>query len=135
VTLTDYLPRLGLLEKPARKPRRRAVDEVELLRLKQTWADSLIKTQRVQLDDADRKLADEKDRREVAEKALEQAEAVIRLRDQRIADLERKVDVGVKAEHVVAKTQELSVDEIRRHCITPVPLHQAPFATTDPGRI
>ncbi|MFC9285677.1 hypothetical protein [Streptomyces sp. NPDC057052] len=41
--------------RPARK--HRAADEVEQLRLKLMWADSLIKTQRVQLDDAEARRA------------------------------------------------------------------------------
>lgn len=62
-------------------------------------------------------------------------EGVVRRRDQRIADLERRLEDRVKAEHVIAKTQELDGEEIQRHCITPVPLYEAPFATTNPGRI
>ncbi|MEU8642323.1 hypothetical protein AB0C91_10435 [Streptomyces sp. NPDC048674] len=77
----------------------------------------------------------EQERRAVAEKELQQAEEAIRLRDRRIAELERKISVGVNAEHVIAETQELSADEIRRHCVKPMPLHQAPFATTNPGRV
>jgi 5'-3' exonuclease len=74
----------------------------------------------------------EKERRETAEKELEQAENAIRLRNQRIADLERRVDVGVKAEHVIARTQEIDPAEVRRYCVTP--LHLAPMAAvTDPG--
>ncbi|MEU0847666.1 hypothetical protein ABZ387_06825 [Streptomyces flaveolus] len=70
-----------------------------------------------------------------ARKEIQQLEETVRLRDQQITDLQRKVDIGVKAEHVVTRTQELSVEEIRRHCIKPVPLHQAPFATTDPAHV
>jgi chromosome segregation ATPase len=70
-----------------------------------------------------------------ARKEIRQLEETVRLRDQQITDLQRKVDIGVKAEHVVTRTQELSVEEIRRHCIKPVPLHEAPFATTDPAHV
>jgi len=60
---------------------------------------------------------------------IRRLEKVVRLRDQRIADLERRLDIGVKAEHVIAKTQPIPV-------ITRVmPLHEAPFATTNPGRV
>ncbi|WP_171117878.1 MULTISPECIES: hypothetical protein [unclassified Streptomyces] len=112
--------------------RRRAVDKVAELRDENRRL--LTITHRAGDDIAllRRDLADEQERRKTAEKELQQAEEVIRLRDREIADLKRKVDVGVKAEHVIAKTQELSVDEIRKHCV--MPLHQAPFATTDPGR-
>lgn len=76
-------------------------------------------------------LAAERERRRLAEQELQRAESVIRLRDQRIADLERRIDVGVKAEHVIARTQELSVEEIRRHCVKP--LWESPLA--NPHRV
>ncbi|MGW0626487.1 hypothetical protein [Streptomyces sp. NPDC002758] len=85
-----------------------------------------------------RDLADEQQRREIAEKALAQAEETVRLRDQRIADLQRKVDVGVKAEHVIAKTQELDCRSLReRFADGPVvSLHHSPMtAVTDPGQV
>ena len=64
----------------------------------------------------------EKERRQLAEKALQQAEAVIRLRDQRITELARRLAVGVLAEAAAAETQPIPV-------ITPViPLHQSPLA-------
>jgi hypothetical protein len=74
---------------------------------------------------------DANERADNAEKALAQAEETIRLRDQRITELLRRLDVAVKAEHVIAKTQELSVEEIRRHCV--MPLHQSPLA--DPAHV
>ena len=79
-------------------------------------------------------LEQERERRTVAENELAQAEEAIRLRDREINDLKRKVDIGVKAEHVVAQTQELDPEEVRRAC-QPVPLHQSPMAVTGPGRI
>lgn len=128
--------RLGqLVAWPARKerpaPKHSAPAEVDRLRRSLTFADLLIKTQRVQLNDADRKVDDANERRDNAEKALRQAEATIRLRDHTITELRRKLDVGVKAEHVIAKTQELSVEEIQRHCV--MPLHQSPLA--DPAHV
>ncbi|MFI6491271.1 hypothetical protein [Streptomyces sp. NPDC050564] len=136
MTITAYLPRLGLFDRPARKPRHRAVDEVERLnqekerlRLNLGWADALIATQRVQLDDADRKLAGERQRRKIAERQRDQAEAVIRLRDQRIADLEHRLEIWGLAEAAAAQTQEIPIP-----VITPVlPLHQAPMAKTEPA--
>ncbi|MGY1579202.1 hypothetical protein [Streptomyces sp. MN13] len=59
----------------------------------------------------------------IARKEIRQLEATIRLRDEQIADLQRKVDVGVKAEHIIAQTQELPA----------VP--EAPFATPAPARL
>ncbi|MFB6675554.1 hypothetical protein ACFCWG_24650 [Streptomyces sp. NPDC056390] len=66
-----------------------------------------------------------KRRAETDEQTIRQLEGVVRLRDQEIDDLKRKVDVGVKAEHVIAETQPIPV----------LPLGQAPFAATDPGHV
>lgn len=120
---------------------RRAVDKVAELREdntrllnRQLAADDFFAILTHDRDETDKAWRQEKERRETAEKELAQAEEAIRLRDRRIADLERRVDVGVKAEHVIAKTQELDVDEIRRHCV--MPLHQSPMAAvTDPGHV
>lgn len=49
MTLTDLLP----ARRPRPQRKHRAVDEVERLKLKLQWANSLIKTQCVQLDDAE----------------------------------------------------------------------------------
>lgn len=78
-------------------------------------------------------LEQERERRKLAETELAQAEAAVELRDQTIADLERRLAVGALAESAATRTQELSIDEIRRHCV--MPLHQAPFATTDPAHV
>lgn len=59
------------------------------------------------------------------DRTIAQLEGTVRLRDQQIDDLKRKVDVGVKAEHVIAKTQPIPV----------LPLGQAPFVATDPAHI
>lgn len=80
-------------------------------------------------------LDQERQRRELAETELAQAEAAVELRDQTIADLERRLAVGVLAESAAARTQELPIAEIRQHCAKPVPLHQAPFATVDPTHV
>jgi predicted nuclease with TOPRIM domain len=74
-------------------------------------------------------LEQERERRQIAEKERDQAEEVIRLRDREIADLKRRRAVRVLAEAAAAETQPIPV-------VTRVmPLHEAPFATTDPGRI
>lgn len=123
MTLTDYLPRLGLLERPACRPRHRASDEVETLRLKKVWADSLIKALRVQLDDQDRK------HDEVIRRIDERHGETVRGLENQIAELQRRLRIGVLAEAAAARTQEIPV-------ITPVmPLHQAPFASVNPGRL
>ncbi|MEU2313095.1 hypothetical protein [Streptomyces albidoflavus] len=41
----------------------------------------------------------------VARAELAQAEEAVKLRDRRIADLERRIAVGVRAEHIIADTQ------------------------------
>lgn len=71
----------------------------------------------------------------------EHAEAIARIDERhgetvreleaQIAELKRRLDVGVLAESVVTTTQELSLEQIRQHCV--MPLQQAPFATTGPG--
>jgi chromosome segregation ATPase len=58
---------------------------------------------------------------DAARKEIARLENVVQVRDQRIADLERRVEVGVRAEHVVAETQPIPVT-------TPVlPLHKSPL--------
>lgn len=58
MTIADLLPvRLGVLRRVPRT-RHRAIDEVDRLRLKLQWADSLIKAQRVQIQDAEAKQAE-----------------------------------------------------------------------------
>ena len=55
MSLADLIP----VRLPARKPRpqakHRAADEVERLRLKLGWANALIRTQQVQIDDAEKR--------------------------------------------------------------------------------
>lgn len=96
-------------------------DNAKLLN-RQAEADDYFALLKHDVDTTNAAWRQEKERRQVAEWERDQAEAVIRLRDQEITDLERKVAVGVKAEHVIAKTQPIPV-------ITPViPLHRSPLA-------
>ncbi|MFE4420369.1 hypothetical protein [Streptomyces sp. NPDC056817] len=73
-----------------------------------------------------------------AGEVIRQLEKVVRLRDRQIDDLQRKVTIGVRAEHVIAKTQELDPEEIRKHCTQTrvMTLQQAHCIgpVTDPGR-
>ncbi|MFB7736245.1 hypothetical protein ACFC08_18030 [Streptomyces sp. NPDC056112] len=147
MTFTDLFPALK------GQGRRRAADKVDELREenaklldRQAAADDYFALLRQDVADTNDALKqergwrlEERQRRENAEKALAQAENVIRLRDQQIADLQRKVDVGVKAEHVIARTQEIPVEEIRQHCARSarvMTLQQAHCIgpVTDPGR-
>ncbi|MER6350574.1 hypothetical protein ABT186_01655 [Streptomyces sp. NPDC001634] len=135
MSITDYLPRLGLLERTT--PRHRAVDEVGRLRHQLAGAEIYMAGQRVQIEDLEIERDNATERRDIAEKALTQAEAVIRLRDQRIAELERRLNVGVLAEAVVAKTQELDCRSLQERFETgPVRrLGASPLAATDPAHV
>ncbi|MEV7364306.1 hypothetical protein [Streptomyces sp. NPDC091299] len=119
--------------------KRRAVDKVEELREdnarlldRQLAADDFFALLMQDRDDLAAALSKAEKRVEILAKELKQAEAAIRLRDQENAQLRQRIAVGVKAEHVIARTQEIPVEEIRRHC-TPVPLHQSPLA--DPAHV
>ncbi|AVH59922.1 MULTISPECIES: hypothetical protein [Streptomyces] len=74
------------------------------------------------------RLADEQGARAVADADVEARDRWVRDLEIKVADLERRLDVRKLAESAVAITQPIPV-------ITPVPLHQAPFATTNPGRV
>ncbi|MEU5900652.1 hypothetical protein [Streptomyces venezuelae] len=83
-----------------------------------------------QLDAAGIELSGVRDDLSAARKQIRHLDAVVLLRDRKIDDLNRKIDVGVKAEHVISKTQELDGEEIRRH------LHASPqAAVTNPGTV
>jgi hypothetical protein len=120
--------RLGIL-RPARHPRHRAVDEVERQKALRTGADLCIKALQVQLADQELEHAET-----VARIDARHAETVAGL-ERTIADLEWRLAVAVKATAAADQTQEIPAEVVQRLCATPVPLHQAPFATTDPGRI
>jgi hypothetical protein len=139
VSITDHLPRLGLLERTHRKPRRtrhRAIDEVERQKALRAGADILIRGLRLQL-------AEQEDRHaEVIARIDARHAETVRGLERQIAELEHRLDVGVKAEHVVAKTQEIDPEEVARICaqstagINPppavtqvMPLHQSPLAS------
>jgi chromosome segregation ATPase len=74
-------------------------------------------------------LADEQGARAVAERDVEARDRWIRDLENQVTDAERRLDVRKLAETAVARTQEIPI-------VTRVmPLHQAPFATTNPGRL
>ncbi|MEU6365708.1 hypothetical protein ABZ876_08125 [Streptomyces sp. NPDC046931] len=135
MSIADYLPRIGLFDRTA--PRHRAIDEVGRLRHQLAGAEIYMAGQRIQIEDAEQERDDAIERRDIAEKALAQAEAVIRLRDQTIAQLERRLDIACRANAAADLTQELDTSSLRdnyaagvltlqqAHCIGPV---------TDPGR-
>jgi hypothetical protein len=128
VSFTDLLPiRIGFLDRTPRRPKHSAPAEVDRLRGLLDGAHALIKGLHLQMTDL------EKQHAEVVARIDERHGEIVRGLENQIADLERRLDVRVLAESVVTKTQELSLEEIRKHCV--IPLHEAPFATTDPGRI
>jgi hypothetical protein len=118
--LASLLPiRINLREKPVGK--HREDDAVDLLHCKLTGARLLIKGLRLQLDDKDRE-------HEAAIRRIDDRHAeVVRGLEAQLADANRRLDIACKAETAVTQTQEMPVEEIRRHC-TPVPLHQSPQA-------
>jgi hypothetical protein len=127
MTLADLLPvRFGLFDRAGRHPQHRATDEVDRLKFLLYGANLLIGGLRVQLDDQEREHADT-----VARIDARHAETVRGL-EQQIADLQRRLDVGVKAEHVIAATQEIDVRPLRdRFTDGPVrSLHHSPQAGT-----
>ncbi|MFD8008140.1 hypothetical protein [Streptomyces mirabilis] len=74
-------------------------------------------------------LAAEQGARAVAEKDAETRGRWVDDLDKQLKDAKRRLEIGALAEAAAAKTQEIPV-------ITRVlPLHEAPFATTNPGRV
>jgi chromosome segregation ATPase len=131
---------IGRREKTKRK--HRAVDCVEALRAEnaklldwQQAADEFFLNQdayttelETKVGQLEQQLDDERTARTLIEKDRDALERHIRSLEGQLADAERRLDVRTWAEAAVAKTQEMPA-------ITVMPLHRAPFATTDPGRI
>lgn len=126
-TISDLLPiRLTWREKPVGK--HREDDAVDLLQCKLSGARLLIKGLRLQLDEKDRE-------HEATIQRIDDRHAeVVRGLEAQLAEAGRRLDIACKAETAVTQTQEISVEEIRRHC-TPVPLHQSPQARRDPAHV
>lgn len=119
MTITDLIPALR------GTGAHRAVDEVERLREdnaklleRQAAADDFFESQDKLITGLEADVRKWKARAENAERTVGQLEAVVRLRDQQVEDLIRKVEVGVKAEHAVTATQPFAV----------LPLHESPLA-------
>ncbi|MFJ9740879.1 hypothetical protein [Streptomyces sp. NPDC101166] len=104
MSLADLLPvRFGLADRAARHPQHRAIDKVERLEVLLAGAKALIKGLGVQLDEQAR--AHEET---VARIDARHAETVRGLEEQ-VAELQRRLNVRVLAEHVIAQTQEIPV--------------------------
>lgn len=130
MTLTDFLPvRIGWWDKPTGK--RRQDDAVDLLQCKLTGARMLIKGLRLQLDDLAREHAD------VIARIDERHSEIVRGLEAQITRLQRQLEVGLLAEHVVTETQELDVRALQeRFADGPVvTLNQTPMARRDPGHV
>lgn len=144
MSLIDRIPTRR--PRPARK--HRATDEVERLRLKLTWADSLIKTQRVQLADAEALRAWTASQQTKAEELVVKLQADVddltAERDglaEELAALRRRFAPQIAAEananRITVPPMVRDTSAIEDQATGPIPvltLHQAPFATTDPGR-
>ncbi|MFE3049557.1 hypothetical protein ACFXIY_21195 [Streptomyces albidoflavus] len=68
-----------------------------------------IATLTLQLDQASVDVSGALEDWRIARAELAQAEEAVKLRDRRIADLEHRIAVGVRAEHVIADTQPCPV--------------------------
>ena len=128
----------GRRERPARKHRaidRLAQQERELAELQQRLddADALILRQAVQLTDLQADNEQLTNRLQQTQDALinvgrdrDALERYTRELEGQVADRDRRLDIRAWAHAAIERTQEMAV-------ITPVPLHQAPFATADPA--
>lgn len=117
MSLADLLPvRLNL--RPARK--HRAIDELERQRALRAGADLLIRGLRLQLDEQERRHMEV-----IARIDARHAEIVEGL-ERQVAELEHRLNVASLAESAAATTQEIPIEEIRRHLV--VPLHESPLA-------
>ncbi|MDF2707041.1 MAG: hypothetical protein K0R62_2693 [Nonomuraea muscovyensis] len=117
----------GLL--PVRRTRHRAVDEVGRLKFLLFGANLCIRGMRVQLDDQACEHAET-----VARIDARHAETVAGL-ERQVADLEHRLGIACQASAAADQTQEIDPEVVKRMTGPPVPLHQAPFAVTDPGHV
>ena len=86
------------------------------------------------LDTAGIELSGAREDTRAAKQSIRHLEAVVHLRDREIDKLTERIRVGIGAEHVIAKTQEIDTREIQeRFADGPVvDLHHSPQA--DPGQ-
>jgi hypothetical protein len=108
-------------------------EENVVLLNRQAAADDFFMIQDQYTTEVEQELAEEKRAHAATQADLQARTRWVADLERRLADAERRLDARKLAETAVTETQELDVAEIRRHCV--MPLHQAPFATTDPGRV
>jgi chromosome segregation ATPase len=113
MTIADRIPALkGPGRRRAQDHIRELKGEVARLTEWQAAADDFFEQQDRNMTALERELADERQARAVAEKALEQAEKTIRLRDQEIDGLKRTAGIRAQAENVITPTQEIPAEQV-----------------------
>ncbi|MFR9796576.1 hypothetical protein ACL02U_11830 [Streptomyces sp. MS06] len=126
MTLTEYLPRLGALDRRPKLARKhRAADEIERQRVLRAGAELLIKGLQQQLADQ------AADHAATVSRIDARHAATVRELERQVAELQRRLRVGALAEAAAARTQELPIVRV-------MPLPQAAAAgllkpVTDPG--
>jgi len=120
VSLADLLPaRVSRPGRPARKHRK--PDEIDRQKLLRHGADLLIKGLQLQLEEQ------EAEHREVIARIDARHAEIVAGLERQIADLERRLQIGVLAESAAAKTQEIPI-VVQAPQSGVVPLHESPLA-------
>lgn len=143
---------LHLIPGRRQKPRHRADDRIADLNAEHATAEAQLRKQNVKLlrslaaaDEffteqdqrvtaLEQELAAEQRARAVAEADVETRDRWITDLKRELADAQRRLDIACQATAAADQTQEIDPDTVARICGRPVPLFEAPFATTDPGR-
>ncbi len=155
MSITDLLPiRIDLFDRPARQPKHSAPAEVERLKLKLAWADSLIKAQQVQIGDAgmklDRALAHQAEAEELVVQLQADKDDLTAERDgiaEELAALKRRfaplLAAEANAHAVTVPPMQRDTSAIEDQATQPIPVMHLGVAAaagllrpvTDPGRI
>lgn len=115
---------------------RKDIDQADCQLISLTTEIDELKAERTQLeaqlDQAGIELSGAREDTRTAKQSIRHLEAIVHLRDREIDKLQRRIDVGIKAEHVIAKTQEIDTAELQqRFTAGPVvSLHHSPQADT-----
>ncbi|MGW0584465.1 hypothetical protein ACWD25_53210 [Streptomyces sp. NPDC002920] len=125
MSLTGLMPR----RRPKSAPKHRVDDKVERMEILLAGARALIKGMHLQL--VDQAAEHEETVRRIDER---HAEVVTGL-EAELADARHRLGIACQASAAADQTQEIDTETVRRIFAQPVPLHQAPFATTDPGHV
>lgn len=127
MSFADLLPaRVSRPGRPARKHRK--PDEIDRQKTLRAGADLLIKGLRLQLEEQQR------EHEAIIERIDARHVEVVRGLERQIADLERRLQIGVLAESAAAKTQEIPIVQAPQSGV--VPLHESPLANpTNPAYV